>query len=211
MARKKAHTRAEIIRCASELFLARGYEATSVQDITDMADISPGTFYLHFSSKADLALTHFHGWVDDLLSIARGRPVGETPDQMLIATLEELASRGYVSSQLPRDNQGNPILPIAMAVLFAEQSPEVAGRIYQALVGTQRALAALFAERLSLPPGSFEPWMIASGFVASWFAAVHGFAALLEEGGNPPPPDALAVRTVDVITSGLGRLWSVPD
>jgi AcrR family transcriptional regulator len=193
------------------LFLARGYEATSVQDITDMADISPGTFYLHFSSKADLALTHFHGWVDDLLSIARGRPVGETPDQMLIATLEELASRGYVSSQLPRDNQGNPILPIAMAVLFAEQSPEVAGRIYQALVGTQRALAALFAERLSLPPGSFEPWMIASGFVASWFAAVHGFAALLEEGGNPPPPDALAVRTVDVITSGLGRLWSVPD
>jgi len=211
MARKKALTRAEIIRCASELFLAQGYEATSVQDITDMADISPGTFYLHFSSKADLALTHFHGWVDDLLSIARGRPTGETPDQMLVATLEELASRGYVSSQLPQDNEGNPILPIAMAVLFAEQSPEVAGRIYQTLVGTQRALAALFAERLGLPPGSFEPWMIASGFVASWFAAVHGFAALLEEGGNPPAPDDLAVRTIDGITSGLGRLWSEPD
>lgn len=210
MARKKARTRAEIIRCASELFLAQGFEATNVQDITELADISPATFYLHFSSKADVALTQFHGWIEDVLSIARERPAGETPDQMLVATLEVLASRGYVSSQLPQDDEGNLVLPIAMAVLFADQSPEVAGRIYQALVGAQRELAALFGDRLGLAPGSFEPWMIASGFIASWFTAVHGFMALLEDGGSPPPPDDLAVRTIDLITSGLGRLWSDP-
>jgi AcrR family transcriptional regulator len=211
LARKKARTRAEIVRCASELFLSRGYEATSVQDITDLADISPATFYLHFSSKADVALTHFHGWLNELLSIVRDRPLAEPPDQMLVATLKELASRGYVSSQPPQDDRGNPVLPIAMAVLFAEQSAEVAGRIYQALVGAQRELASLFGDRLGLAAGSFEPWMIASGFIASWFAAVHGFMALVEDGGSSPSPDDLAVRTIDSFTAGLGRLWSEPD
>lgn len=182
-----------------------------MQDITDRADISPATFYLHFSSKADVALTQFHGWLDELLSIVRGRPPGEPPDQMLVATLEELASRGYVSSQPARGDGGNPVLPIAMAVLFAEQSAEVAGRIYQALVGAQRELASLFGDRLGLAAGSFEPWMIASGFIASWFTAVHGFMALLEDGGSPPSPDDLAVRAIDGFTSGLGRLWSQPD
>jgi len=62
-------------------------------------DIRDNVWYALLSngvSMADLALTKFHGWVDDLLSIARARPKGEPPDQMLVRTLEELASRGYV-------------------------------------------------------------------------------------------------------------------
>jgi AcrR family transcriptional regulator len=37
-----------------ELFLAHGYESTSVDAVLDRADLSKGTFYHHFKSKSEL-------------------------------------------------------------------------------------------------------------------------------------------------------------
>lgn len=46
--------RAEIIETAQRLFLLKGYEQTSVSDITGAIGIAKGTFYHHFSSKLDV-------------------------------------------------------------------------------------------------------------------------------------------------------------
>lgn len=46
--------RAELMNTALGLFAERGYEETSVQDITDAVGIAKGTFYHHFASKDDL-------------------------------------------------------------------------------------------------------------------------------------------------------------
>ena len=46
--------RNEIIDVAQGLFLSKGYEQTSVQDILDGAGIAKGTFYHYFSSKLEL-------------------------------------------------------------------------------------------------------------------------------------------------------------
>jgi len=46
--------RNEIIDVAQGLFLSKGYENTSVQDVLDGAGIAKGTFYYYFGSKMEL-------------------------------------------------------------------------------------------------------------------------------------------------------------
>jgi AcrR family transcriptional regulator len=46
--------KAEILRCAKVLFTANGYKNTNVSDITKMAGIAAGTFYLYYASKDKL-------------------------------------------------------------------------------------------------------------------------------------------------------------
>lgn len=46
--------RREILVAARELFVSRGYEQTSVNDILKVVDIAKGTFYYYFSSKEEV-------------------------------------------------------------------------------------------------------------------------------------------------------------
>jgi AcrR family transcriptional regulator len=50
--RKKARTRLAIEAAASALFAEQGYEATTVEQISERADISHTTFFRYFPSKA---------------------------------------------------------------------------------------------------------------------------------------------------------------
>lgn len=51
-------TRAAIREAANDLFLARGIDATTVDDICEKAGIAKGTFYLYFHRKEDLLLEY---------------------------------------------------------------------------------------------------------------------------------------------------------
>ncbi|PDT09872.1 TetR family transcriptional regulator [Rhizobium sp. J15] len=46
--------RDELMTAAERLFLAKGVEQTTIEEITTGAGVAKGTFYLHFSSKADV-------------------------------------------------------------------------------------------------------------------------------------------------------------
>lgn len=48
--------RKKLIDVATSLFIQKGYDATSVQDIVNECQISKGSFYNHFQSKEDLVL-----------------------------------------------------------------------------------------------------------------------------------------------------------
>jgi len=52
--RKKFQTRVGLMQAAIELFAERGYDNTTIGDITEAADVSPRTFFRHFSSKEDV-------------------------------------------------------------------------------------------------------------------------------------------------------------
>jgi AcrR family transcriptional regulator len=52
--RKKERTRAQIYAAAMELFLARGYDAVTIDEICAAADVARGTFFLHFPAKDSL-------------------------------------------------------------------------------------------------------------------------------------------------------------
>lgn len=44
----------ELLKIAYEMFISKGYENTSVDEIIEMAGIAKGTFYYHFKSKEQL-------------------------------------------------------------------------------------------------------------------------------------------------------------
>ncbi|MFB9237844.1 TetR/AcrR family transcriptional regulator [Plantactinospora siamensis] len=79
--RRVRRTRASLAEALTELILQRGYEAITVQDLLDRADIGRSTFYAHFRDKEDLLLSCF----DDLRAELRREldelsPHGGPPD-----------------------------------------------------------------------------------------------------------------------------------
>ena len=60
--RRKAATRAKITQAANQLFSVKGYQETSVEDISELADVAVRTIYMHFPSKAAILLDHFDEW-----------------------------------------------------------------------------------------------------------------------------------------------------
>jgi AcrR family transcriptional regulator len=76
--RSKARRREAIIRAAYELFAERGYDATTVADIAEAAEVSPRTVAMYFPAKQDIALSRFSDGVTGLTDAIRSRRPGET-------------------------------------------------------------------------------------------------------------------------------------
>ena len=52
--RRKLEVRTRVIEAARPLFLTKGFDATTVDEIAEAADIAPATFFNHFHSKQAL-------------------------------------------------------------------------------------------------------------------------------------------------------------
>ena len=59
-------TRGRLIATARHLFAAKGFAATSTEEILSEADVSRGALYHHFSSKTDLFRAAFEAVEDEL-------------------------------------------------------------------------------------------------------------------------------------------------
>lgn len=51
--RRRQQTRKQLIDAAVQLVLEKGYEAVTILDITNRADLGRGTFYIHFKDKEE--------------------------------------------------------------------------------------------------------------------------------------------------------------
>src|SRR6476469_5406226 len=83
--RKKAKTRSAIQEHALRLFQEQGYDATTVEQIAEAAEVSPSTFFRYFPTKEDVVL---YDDIDPLLIAAfAAQPAGATPIQALRGAL----------------------------------------------------------------------------------------------------------------------------
>ncbi len=57
--RRRMQTRALLIRTTTALVLEKGFDAITIQDITDRADLGRGTFYIHFKDKEEVVWAAF--------------------------------------------------------------------------------------------------------------------------------------------------------
>lgn len=119
--RKKARTHAEIQRRALALFRQRGYEATTVQQIADAAEVSQSTFFRYFPSKADVVL-----WdeLDPLIVSAFARqPASLRPIQAIRAALHETFAQ--LSAEQREDQMQRTRLVLSVPELRARMLDEV--------------------------------------------------------------------------------------
>ncbi|MBN9310326.1 MAG: TetR/AcrR family transcriptional regulator [Devosia sp.] len=72
MDRRVRKTREALYSAFVALIVERGYDAISVQDIIDAADVGRTTFYAHFKSKDELLKFGFGRLRDDLSTVLRG-------------------------------------------------------------------------------------------------------------------------------------------
>jgi len=74
-ARRQAEMRERLIRSALRLFAERGFTATTVEDITNLADVGKGTFFNYFPSKEHVFAARARGQaeaVEEFVAEARG-------------------------------------------------------------------------------------------------------------------------------------------
>lgn len=68
MDRRVQRTRKLLREALMELILEEGYDAISIQDITDKANLGRATFYLHFKDKDELLLEVMDEFIKDFLA-----------------------------------------------------------------------------------------------------------------------------------------------
>ncbi|MEV5977140.1 TetR/AcrR family transcriptional regulator [Streptomyces sp. NPDC052114] len=76
--RKKRQTKQRISDVATGLFLERGFNAVTIAEIAEAADVSVNTVYNYFPAKEDLFLDRGGDIVDRLSRHVRGRRAGES-------------------------------------------------------------------------------------------------------------------------------------
>ena len=175
--RKKARTRAAIREHAFRLFRAQGYDATTVEQIADAAEVSPSTFFRYFPTKEDVVLQDDMEllWMDVFLA----QPANMGPIAALRAAVRA-AFDGMGPGELA---QLRETMDMAVAV------PAVRARMLAELARTTQIIAQAVAERAGKDASDFEVQALAGAVVgiamAAWFDQpedLDGLGAKLERG-----------------------------
>jgi AcrR family transcriptional regulator len=97
-ARKRAETHARIQAAALRLFLERGFEATTMDDIARAADVSRRSLFHYFASKEEIVFSAKADFPDHLRQAVAGRPADEPLFDMVENALVDMARR-HLSAQ----------------------------------------------------------------------------------------------------------------
>ena len=186
--RRVRKSRQAIREAFISLVLDRGFDAVTVEDIAERADIARATFYAHYADKHDLLTTLFGEITAELaerLTDVTGAP--ERPRVGIPLALYEHAAT-YRSLYL---------------VCLRGAGDGRARAAYFDVIA--RGAAAVFAERLRA--SNQEP-MHPLPFIARAYAGAH--VALLEdwlERDDREPPHVMAERQTELLGNGL--LWAL--
>ncbi|HEY6496720.1 MAG TPA: TetR/AcrR family transcriptional regulator, partial [Trebonia sp.] len=89
VARRRDRRKAEIVRTATEILSASGYQGMSLEDIAERTDIAKATLYHYFSSKDDLVAAALEVLTQEVLGrlAARQEAVGPVSARELLRAL----------------------------------------------------------------------------------------------------------------------------
>ena len=160
--RKKAKTRALIREHAMRLFREQGYDATSVEEIAEAAEVSPSTVFRYFPTKPDLVI--YDDLDERMIEAFRAQP----PELNALQALRASFRSGFgalagqeIALQLERERllRSVPELQSAMLGEFARTVGEIAD---------------LVAERAGRPADDDAVLALAGAVIgiaiAAWFA-----------------------------------------
>jgi AcrR family transcriptional regulator len=145
--RKKAATRALILETARELFLERGFDAVSVREIANKADLSPATVFSHFPQKEALLFYEEDDQREKLIAAVRDRSEGFT----ISAALKDYYRAEFIAMWSGEDA---PVRRRVMSLIEATPAlQEYASRMW---LRHEEALSAAITEEIGLQLPSDE-------------------------------------------------------
>ncbi|HKQ88880.1 MAG TPA: TetR family transcriptional regulator [Candidatus Acidoferrales bacterium] len=87
--RRRTETRERIFRAALDLFAERGFMETTVEDITEAADVGKGTFFNYFPTKEHVLATY---GAERLATVERALQEAKKGDRPVMDVLRDLAT-----------------------------------------------------------------------------------------------------------------------
>lgn len=93
--REKQARRSQILDAARELFFAKGFESTTVEEIATRTELSKGAIYLHFPSKEEIYITLMLEGSEILYEMLRESVDADLPADTLLRRLGQAYLRFY--------------------------------------------------------------------------------------------------------------------
>jgi AcrR family transcriptional regulator len=192
--RKKARTREALSAAALDLFATQGFDATTIEDIAELCEVSPRTFFRYFPSKEAVLFADGEDRRSALIAALAAQPADVGPLDALRAAMLDLA-RTY------RDDR--QVLVVRSRVLQAS----VQLRAYKAehQRGWEEALSDELGRRaraVRRPLSRFELRLLSGVAVAALRAAVDTWI----DDRRAPSLEVLVDRAFAGLAEGLGAL-----
>ena len=189
--RKKERTRGEIYSAAMNLFLRRSFEAVTIEEICDAADVARGTFFLHFPTKETLLAEYGARANQDLAELIRNYQGNATAT--LRAALKMLAERALQQPDVVRLHVREVLSRPPVFLGSHQEQTENLVSLIAAVIGRGQAVGE-FRRKL-------EPALAAVALCATYFALIYEWA---RRGGKLDIEAAIA-QTLDIVLNGLSE------
>lgn len=138
--RKKQKTRWALIDAALDLFLAQGYDTTTVDEIVAAVDVSQRTYFRYFAGKEDVALSVLTEYDALFVGALADRPADEPPIPALRAALD-------VSLTAILDSDEAHAARFRKLHGLLDRTPALAAGQLRRFAETEQAAAAIVARR----------------------------------------------------------------
>jgi AcrR family transcriptional regulator len=201
--RDATRSREAILDAAEQLFAARGYEATSLQEVGSAAGVSRGTPSYFFRSKAELyraVLERTFGQVRNAVKSGRERALksGEPPEVVLAGAVGEYFD--FIS--------GHPHF-VRLLEWEALQGGGQLGELAPHLGAIHEAVAAIGDELgFGVEDRAEAEQLVLSILALCWFPMIHARTLLPGMGGDPDDPTFVSNRRqhiIDLVLHGMRR------
>ncbi|MEU2335916.1 TetR/AcrR family transcriptional regulator [Streptomyces sp. NPDC006654] len=185
--RKKIKTREAIRSATYALVEEQGYDATTVEQIAERAEVSPSTVFRYFPTKEDIVLTDEYDPL--MLEELRTRPADEPwPDSLR-----------YVLHRAVQLGMKEPLRVSRLRTRLMTEVPAVRSRMLESMSATGRMLCQAIGERTGRDPDSLEVRVYAMSIIGGLMETSMYWA----ENGHEADFDTLVDRALNVIGHGL--------
>ncbi|WP_432832258.1 TetR family transcriptional regulator [Dactylosporangium sp. CA-092794] len=185
--RKKQKTRWAIQEHALRLFAQQGYDATTIEQIAEAAEVSPSTFFRYFKTKEDVVIQDRYDEV--MAEEIRNAPPDLPPLEVIRASIK--ATFGTIGPNELEQTLQRARLQFAV--------PALRMRALDNMQDSIRYLAAPLAERLGRPADDFR----CQAFVGACVGAlINAIMAWVQHGQKTDDVNALIDEALSVIAEG---------
>ncbi|CAL9559055.1 TetR/AcrR family transcriptional regulator [Streptomyces sp. enrichment culture] len=185
--RKKIKTRQAIRTATYALISEQGYDATTIEQIAERAEVSPSTVFRYFPTKEDIVVTD--EWDRLMTAELRARPEDESWAAVL---------RRVIRTALDLSLAEEPEV-LRLRARLGVEVPAVRARMLESTAVTGRLLREALAERSGLDPDGLELRVFAMSVMGGLMEASRYWA----ETGHRDDIRVLVDRALDVLEHGL--------